>query len=187
MASKTWTRNFRRVSLSFFLFFPFLLHSIPVIRIIKFDRERVAQIRWNYFFADRVLIRLLVPAERIFMNVVECSEQFMRVTCSWRDWNLYCVENFNHIEDRSTLLFDVLYCESCNFISCYEDARSLFTIILRIIMTNLSIIFLDCRKLERSLIRNLKCRSSFIPVSLYSDSCFFSTHRSSSPILSSIF
>lgn len=124
----------------FFPFFPFLLHSIPVIRIIKFDRERVAQIRWNYFFADRVLIRLLVPAERIFMNVVECSEQFMRVTCSWRDWNLYCVENFNHIEDRSTLLFDVLYCESCNFISCYEDARSLFTI-LRIIMTNLSIIF----------------------------------------------
>lgn len=175
-----------RVSL-FFPFFPFLLHSIPVIRIIKFDRERVAQIRWNYFFCRPCVNTFTRPGRT---NFHECCRVF---------WTIYaCNVLVTGLKPILRWKFQ-------------PHRRSINSIIRRFILWIVQFYFLlrrckkfiynnttnhndkfinnilDCRKLERSLIRNLKCRSSFIPVSFYSDSCFFSTYRSSSPILSSIF
>lgn len=129
-----------RVSL-FFPFFPFLLHSIPVIRIIKFDRERVAQIRWNYFFCRPCVNTFTRPGRtnfheccRVFWTIYACNVLVTGLKPILR-WKFQPHRRSINSIIRRFILWIV------QFYFLLRSARSLFTTILRIIMTNLSIIF----------------------------------------------
>lgn len=176
-------------------FFPFLLRSIPVIRIIKFDRERVAQIRWNYFFfTDRVLIRLLVPART---NFHECCRVFWTIyACNVLVTGLKPILRWKFQPRRRSMNSIIRHARNFAYraILFLEDASIIYNITTHNeeFINNLFWI-VERSGLERSLIWNsksqsFKSRSSFIPLyALLWQLFFFSTHRSSSSILSSIF